>query len=93
MGLPGRTPEQLQNLLELSGIEIEWALDEPVWQTAGLAYQGYVRRRKRSNGGLPRRMLTDLLIGAHATVRGHSLLTMDQEIYRAAFPDLRIESL
>ena len=90
MGLPGRNPRQLQSLLEASGIQIEWNLGETVWQAAGVAYQDYVQRRKKSGGGLPRRMLTDLLIGAHASVRGYALLSMDQDIYRAAFPDLRL---
>jgi predicted nucleic acid-binding protein len=93
MGLPGRSPAQLQRLLEDSDIDIEWNLDEAVWQAAELAYQGYVKRRRASGGGLPRRILTDLLIGAHASVRGHCLLTMDQDIYRPAFPELRIEPL
>jgi predicted nucleic acid-binding protein len=90
MGLPGRDSEQLQRLLEASGIQIEWEMDEAVWQAAGLAYQGYVQRRKASGGGLPRRILTDLLIGAHASVRGYSLLSMDQDIYSAGFPELRM---
>lgn len=93
MGLPGRDAKQLELLIEASGFHIEWDMNEVIWQTAGLAYQGYVRRRKKSGGGLPRRILTDLLIGAHASARGYSLLTMDQDIYSPAFPGLHIESL
>jgi len=92
MGLPGREPAQLQLLLEISGIEIEWEFSEADWQAAGLAFQGYVRRRKASGGGLARRILTDLLVAAHASVRGHTLLTMDRDIYGPAFPGLRILS-
>jgi predicted nucleic acid-binding protein len=92
MGLPGRDATQLAQLLQASGIGIDWDLDEAIWRAAGLAHQGYVKRRKESGGGLPRRILTDLLIGAHATVRGYSLLTMDQDIYGRAFPGLRIVS-
>jgi len=92
MGLPGRQPKQLSDLLQSSNIAIEWEFDEPIWQAAGVAYQGYVRRRKASGGGMPRRVLTDLLIGSHAMVRGYSLLTMDGDIYKAAFPQLRIET-
>jgi len=93
LGLPGRDPAQLRLILEDSGIDLDWDLGEAVWQAAGLAYQGYVQRRKTSGGGLSRRILTDLLIGAHASVRGYSLLSMDQDIYRAAFPALQIDSL
>jgi predicted nucleic acid-binding protein len=92
MGLPGRDPGQLQQLLEISGIEIEWEFNEADWQVAGMAFQGYVRRRKASGGGLAKRILTDLLIAAHASNRSHALLTMDQDIYGPAFPGLRILS-
>lgn len=92
MGLPGRTGVQIQRLLESAEIEIDWDFTEPDWLAAGHAYQGYVARRKSSGGGLSRRMLTDFLVGAHASVRGHSLLTLDRSIFRAAFPKLRLES-
>jgi len=91
MGLPGRKPEELLQLLESSDIQIEWNLEEADWHAVGLAYQGYVKRRRSSGGGLPRRVLTDLLIGAHASVRGYQLLSMDLDIYKPAFPGLRIE--
>ena len=92
MGQPGRTSTQIQRLLESAEIEIDWEFTEPDWLAAGHAYQGYVARRKSSGGGLPRRMLTDFLVGAHASVRGHSLLTLDRSTFRAAFPKLRVES-
>lgn len=92
LGLPGRNPRDLRILLDSSEISVEWTLSEADWETAGLAYQGYVQRRRSSAGGLPRRMLTDFLIGAHASVRGYSLLTLDLRTYRAAFPNLRIET-
>jgi predicted nucleic acid-binding protein len=42
------------------------------------------------DGQVPRRILTDFLIGAHALVRGFTLLTFDQRLYAAAFPELNI---
>jgi len=91
LGLPGRSSRELRNLLDYSGISIEWQLQEEDWEAAGLAYQGYVRRRRSSGGELPRRTVTDLIIGAHAEVRGYTLLTLDLKTYRAAFPNLTIE--
>ena len=38
-------------------------------------------------------MLADFLIGAHAQVRAYRLLTMDERIYKAAFPTLKIASI
>lgn len=93
LGFPQRTSTEIHHLLNASEIRIEWEFSEADWLAAGHAYQGYVNRRKSSGGGLSRRMLTDFLIGAHASVRGYSLVTMDQDIYRAAFPNLHIESL
>lgn len=52
---------------------------------AGIAQDLYRRR-----GGCRERTLPDFLIGAHAAVAGHRLLTRDPERYRGYFPDLDI---
>lgn len=54
---------------------------------AGRAFGAY-----RRNGGTKERVLPDFLIGAHAYLRGYSLLTRDPKGYRAYFPDLDIIS-
>lgn len=52
---------------------------------AGKAFQAYRR------GGGPRlSLLPDFLIGAHAAVRGYTLLTRDARRYRTYFPKLKI---
>jgi predicted nucleic acid-binding protein len=93
LGFPQRTSVDIHRLLNADEILIEWEFSEADWLAAGHAYQGYVNRRKSSGGGLSRRMLTDFLIGAHASVRGYSLLTLDRSTYSAAFPNLRLESI
>jgi predicted nucleic acid-binding protein len=92
-GFPGRTAIEILDRLGAEEISIEWDFSRLDWQTAGLAYQGYVVRRRSSGSGLPRRMMTDFLIGAHATVRSYRLLTLDNRLYSAAFPGLRITEL
>jgi hypothetical protein len=77
LGLPSRTQQ---------------ILNEAVWRTAGAGYQSYVRRRLDKTGQLPRRILTDFLIGAQAVVRGYTLLTLDGRLFKASFPGIRIES-
>jgi predicted nucleic acid-binding protein len=92
LGSPGRNGDDLRLLFADLGISVEWQLEEADWQAAGLAYQGYVARRRASSGGLPRRIATDFLIGAHASVRNYTLLTLDKRLYSAAFPNLAIET-
>lgn len=89
---PARTEPMLDNFFKKTRIEIDWRLSEAVWRAAGSAYRGYCGRRKSSRGDVPRGLLTDFVIGAHASVNGCALLTLDQRLYRAAFPALQVLS-
>jgi predicted nucleic acid-binding protein len=90
MAAPNRDEGFLDTFLGDTGIAVDWDLDQSVWRLAGKAFQNYAAsRRKRSEPG-PRRILADFLIGAHAFRRGFGLLTLDDRIYRKAFPDLAI---
>ena len=90
MAFPGRSEAFLDSFFNDTGIQIEWNLDEAVWRIAGRAFQTYAARRRKHRDSGPRRILADFLIGAHALERGFSLLTLDDRLYRAAFPHLRI---
>jgi len=90
LALPGRTEKMLDEFISGTGIRVDWESDERVWRAAGRAFQGYVRRRSRNTTEMPRRILADFLIGAHAAARSYRLLTLDQRLYRAAFPKLEI---
>lgn len=90
MGDPARSEKELDEFLLETEIKTDWALEEDIWRAAGRAYKGYVQRRRASVGTVPRRMLTDFLIGAHAFARGYALLTLDRHLYAAAFPKLKI---
>jgi predicted nucleic acid-binding protein len=89
MAGPGRDEAFVDSFLRDTGITVDWNLDEAVWRRAGRAFQGYTARRKQS-GSAPRRILADFLIGAHALDRGYRLLTMDEGLYRSAFPALTL---
>lgn len=52
---------------------------------AGKAHLAY-----RKSGGSRERTLPDFLVGAHAFVDGHALLTRDAARYRAYFPSLEL---
>lgn len=90
LAFPRRTETFLDEFLKDTGISVDWTTDESIWRVAGNAFQRYANRRRKQKAGGPRRMLADFLIGAHALERGHGLLTLDDGIYRAAFPKLQI---
>jgi predicted nucleic acid-binding protein len=70
----------------LTGLEVAYdPLDRETALEAGMAW-----RRYRSAGGTRRRILPDLLIGAHATARAERLLTRDRGFYRSEFQGLVI---
>jgi len=90
MGLPARTQAILDEFFTIGGIQVDWRFDETIWRAAGVGFQGYVERRLAATGQLPRRILADFLIGAHALVRGYTLLTTDARHYAIGFPKLPI---
>ena len=90
MAFAGRTESFLDTFFKETGIAVEWRIEERTWRAAGLAFQSYARRRRKQHEPGPRRILADFLIGAYAVRQNYSLLTLDEGVYRAAFPDLRI---
>jgi len=88
---PGRSEAFVSLFLEENGIAIDWNLNEPIWRLAGRAFQAYAERRRKQRDHGTRRLLADFLIGAHAQIRGYRLLSLDERLYRAAFPTLKIE--
>ena len=90
LAFPRRTEAFLDQFLKDTGITVDWTTDESIWRVAGKAFQKYANRRQKQKVGSPRRILADFLIGAHALEKGYGLLTLDDGIYRAAFPKLQI---
>jgi predicted nucleic acid-binding protein len=86
----GRTEEFVDSFLRDTGIGVEWHVQEQVWRAAGRAFQSYALRRRRDGGSYPRRILADFVIGAYAHENGYHLLTLDDSVYRAAFPKLKL---
>ena len=90
---PGRTEDFVNGFFEDTGIAIDWELGEKVWRAAARAFRGYAERRRKHRDLGTRRILADFLIGAHAASHGYRLLTMDERLYRVAFPTLKIQSI
>jgi predicted nucleic acid-binding protein len=90
---PGRTESFVTCFFEETGIVIDWNLGETAWRSAGRAFRSYAERRRKQRDSGTRRILADFLIGAHAEAQGYRLLTLDERLYRAAFPTLTIETV
>lgn len=80
----------LHTFLEEVGIRLDEHLDLSCWQAAANAFAGYTERRRRSGGGLPRRLLADFVVGAHAAQKADALFTADPQHYRLSFPALPV---
>ena len=78
--LCGRRPD-LDALLAGYGVQADPDMPLTAWKLAGRAQAAYAQRRQASGGGLPRRILTDFLVGAHASVGGYALLTLNTRDY------------
>jgi predicted nucleic acid-binding protein len=93
LAAPRRTESFVDAFLEDTAIAVDRSLDEMVWRAAGRAFQRYAERRRKQRDSGTRRILADLVIGAHAETRGYRLLTLDERTYRLAFPKLVIETI
>jgi predicted nucleic acid-binding protein len=78
----------IQVFLEKAQIEVLWEMPEDIWIGAGVALGQYASLRR--SGKLPRRIAADFLIGAHAKYYGLSLISFDNTVYKAVFPDLKL---
>lgn len=76
--------EELDAFLEGAGIEMHY-LPAPALFLAGKAFAQY-----RRMGGARSSILADFFIGAHAAVRGLSLLTRDARKYQTYFPGITV---
>ena len=77
-------PEEVDALLP----EPEFLREGLPWPAAFAAAQAF--RVYRAGGGRKEKVLPDFLIGAHAVIRGHTILTRDPKGYRAYFPSVEL---
>ena len=67
-----------------------WTFEDVPRDAARVA--GWAHRDYRANGGTRDQTLPDFLIGAHAAISGHRLLTRNTRRYRSYFPDVELFS-
>ncbi len=78
----------IQAFLAGSAITVLWELPLEVWERAGIAFGEYSRVRR--GGHLPRRLVADFLIAAHAEHHGLKVMTFDSKVYKTVFPQLTV---
>ncbi len=80
--------EGLRLFLERAAVEVVWDMPEAVWERAGMAMGEYARLMR--GGALPRRVVADFLIGAHAEYHELAVATFDRVVYETAFPKVQL---
>jgi predicted nucleic acid-binding protein len=90
LAYPSATRRFVREFLAETGILVEFLLDEQIWQRAATAFMAYAERRRRSQGGSPKRMLVDFVVAAHALFSADRLMTLDGARYHQDFPRLKI---
>ncbi len=90
---PSMNEAAMHEFLNEMRIEVDWALEQPVWLLAGERFEQHALRRHRQAAGEPRRFPADFLVGSHALLNANRLVTLDQRIYRRDFPELTLVEL
>jgi len=87
---PNATGQYLDQFLARTRVEVDFVIDEPVWRETAQRFAAYAHRRRKSGGGEAKRLLTDFIIGAHASLCADRLFTLDPDHFAKDFPDLRL---
>jgi predicted nucleic acid-binding protein len=87
---PAATEQFVDSFLAETGIVVDFDLEEAVWRETAKSFAVYARRRRRSAGDSPKRLLVDFIIASHALLRADQLMTLDEKRYRSDFPKLRV---
>jgi predicted nucleic acid-binding protein len=87
---PGASKRFLDSFFAETHVEVDFHLEQSVWERAGERFARYAARRPISASGGPKRLLADFLIGAHALLHADRLLTLDAGRYKRDFPELRL---
>jgi predicted nucleic acid-binding protein len=88
--IPTGSVQQVERLLREMNIAIDFDLGEEVWRLAATSFAAYAVRRRRSSGGLAKRLPADFVIASHALLEADRLMTRDAQRYSPDFPKLRL---
>lgn len=88
--IPTGNPRRVETLLGEMNITIDFDLGRDVWQLAATSFAAYATRRRRSGGGLAKRLPADFVIASHALLKADRFMTRDAGRYSLDFPNLRL---
>jgi predicted nucleic acid-binding protein len=78
----------IETWLTAQGVGVLWAMPANVWDAAGIAFQQYALMRR--GGQVPRRIVADFLIAAHAQHHKLEMLSFDDTVYKSVFPQITL---
>jgi predicted nucleic acid-binding protein len=88
--IPTADAQRVERLLAEMNVAVDFDLGEDVWRLAASNFSAYASRRRRSGGGVPKRMLADFVIASHAQLKAERLMTRDANRYSQDFPMLHL---
>jgi predicted nucleic acid-binding protein len=88
--IPTADAQRVERLLAEMNVAVDFDLGEDVWRLAASNFSAYASRRRRSGGGVPKRMLADFVIASHAQLKAERLMTRDASRYSQDFPTLHL---
>ena len=90
LAYPKATESFVNGFLADTGIEVDFEFRQPVWLEAGRRFARYAKRRRRTTGQGPRRLLADFIIGSHALAQADRFMTLDPKRYKQDLPELKL---
>ena len=81
-------PVGIKAFLTKADIITLWEMPESLWEDAGYCFWKYISQRKK--GKLPRRIAADFLIASHAKYHGLKVMSFDDTVYKAVYPELTV---
>lgn len=78
----------LQPFLVALDVQIIWDMPIGVWDNAGQMLRKYTDLRK--GGKLPRRILADFLIAAHAEYHTFDVMSFDETVYKVVLENVNL---
>ena len=87
---PKATQKFVDDFLADTNVQIDFDLSESIGRDLAHRFANYAERRRNSQGTNPKRLLADLMVGAHAVHLADRLLTLDASRYKIDFPSLQL---